>query len=379
VNIGNMEDFYKILQVHADAEDDMIQNAYRRLCKKYHPDLNRTPMAADAMVRINRAYETLGNPSQRRRYHEEWLRKRPVLTAPFSSRAAGTPEAVKAITDYFTLLSQGNLRGAYELISLADRGNFTYETYDEWQSAVGAIYEIGSFRIELFKKTPSFRLTGKTPTPAEEYTVIIVEKNRTTSEISEYSFVKMAVYEKGAWRVYLGYRSLTPLLLQFKSQAETLEEARLLTHWNRYRETTNLTLGLPNLQGLLRQMEPDIYRYTRYKRPFTLALIETALPRCMEDERMQNAVKTFAANLLREELRVIDTLGVLDGEGRILAAVLAETDKKSGAKALARLSKALARGVGSCFDVTPILRTGIAVYAGQGAEGLVEAAKREMK
>jgi curved DNA-binding protein CbpA len=374
-----MEDFYKILQVHADAEDDMIQNAYRRLCKKYHPDLNRTPLAADAMVRINRAYETLGNPSQRRRYHEEWLRGRQTSPGNIFARSTGTPEAAKAITDYFTLLSQGNLEGAYGLISLADQSNFSYDAFAEWQGAVGSIYEIGSFRIELFKKIPSFRLTGKTPSPAEEYTVIIVEKNRTTSEISEYSFVKMAVYEKGTWRVYLGYRSLTPLLLQFKNQAETLEEARLLTHWKRYRETTNITFGLPNLQGLLRQMEPDIYRYTRYKRPFSLALIETSLPRCMEDERMQKAVTAFTANLLREELRVIDTLGVLDDDGRILAAVLAETDKKSASRALGRLIKALGRGVGACFDVAPILRTGLAVYAGQGAAGLIEAAKRDMK
>jgi curved DNA-binding protein CbpA len=374
-----IEDFYKTLQVHADAEDDMIQNAYRRLCKKYHPDLNRTPMAADAMVRINRAYEILGNPSKRRRYHDEWMRGRQSAAGQIFSRAAGTPEAAQVITEYFTFLSQGNLREAYGLISLADRNNFSYDAYAEWQDAVGAIYEIGSFRTELFKKIPSFRLTGKNPAPAEEYTVIIVEKNRATSEISEYSFVKMAVYEKGTWRVYLGYRSLTPLLLQFKSQAETLEEARLLTHWKRYRETTHIALGLPNLAGLLRQMEPEIYRFSRYKRPFSLALIETSLPRCMEDERMQGAVTAFAANLLREELRVVDTLGVLDDDGRVLAAILAETDKKSGAKALARLTKALAKGVGSCFDVTPILRTGFAVYSGQGAEGLVALAKREMK
>ena len=39
-------DPYKVLQVDPEAEDEVIQAAYRRLARKYHPDLAKTPDAA---------------------------------------------------------------------------------------------------------------------------------------------------------------------------------------------------------------------------------------------------------------------------------------------------------------------------------------------
>ncbi|MDR3121260.1 MAG: DnaJ domain-containing protein, partial [Clostridiales bacterium] len=35
------EDYYSVLQVHYRADSDMISGAYRRLSKKYHPDVNK--------------------------------------------------------------------------------------------------------------------------------------------------------------------------------------------------------------------------------------------------------------------------------------------------------------------------------------------------
>jgi hypothetical protein len=126
-------------------------------------------------------------------------------------------------------------------------------------------------------------------------------------------------------------------------------------------------------------MEPDIFRYQRYRRPFSLAVIETALPPALDDDRLRSAVVAYAANFIRENLRVIDTLGVLDEEGQVLAAILAETDRRSSKQALHRLTKLLFRGVGSCFDVAPVLYTGLANYNGQDAGALIEAARAAVK
>src|SRR3954462_8333968 len=56
---------YKILQVDTEAEDEVITAAYRRLARKYHPDLAATPDAPARMAAINAAWELIGDPGKR--------------------------------------------------------------------------------------------------------------------------------------------------------------------------------------------------------------------------------------------------------------------------------------------------------------------------
>lgn len=61
----NIPDPYKVLQVDPEAEDEVIEAAYRRLAKKYHPDVSPGPDAQERMVRINQAWELLRDPTRR--------------------------------------------------------------------------------------------------------------------------------------------------------------------------------------------------------------------------------------------------------------------------------------------------------------------------
>jgi curved DNA-binding protein CbpA len=64
-------DPYKVLQVDSEAEDEVIQAAYRRLARKYHPDLAETPEAATRMAAINAAWELIGEPDARKAYDRQ--------------------------------------------------------------------------------------------------------------------------------------------------------------------------------------------------------------------------------------------------------------------------------------------------------------------
>jgi molecular chaperone DnaJ len=61
-------DFYEILGISRNADQDDIKRAYRRLARKYHPDVNKDPGAEDTFKEINRAYEVLSEPEVRARY-----------------------------------------------------------------------------------------------------------------------------------------------------------------------------------------------------------------------------------------------------------------------------------------------------------------------
>jgi DnaJ-class molecular chaperone len=63
------QDYYKTLDLSRAATSDDIKHAYRRLARKYHPDLNPgDPSALDRMEDLNRAYEVLADPQKRAEY-----------------------------------------------------------------------------------------------------------------------------------------------------------------------------------------------------------------------------------------------------------------------------------------------------------------------
>ena len=63
-------DYYDILGVDRNASKEDLKTAYRRLARKYHPDVNKEPGAEEQFKEINRAYEVLSEPETRSRYDQ---------------------------------------------------------------------------------------------------------------------------------------------------------------------------------------------------------------------------------------------------------------------------------------------------------------------
>ncbi len=63
------KDYYEILEVDKNATVEEIKSAYRKLAKKYHPDLNKNDRnAKNKFIELQKAYETLKDPKKRKQY-----------------------------------------------------------------------------------------------------------------------------------------------------------------------------------------------------------------------------------------------------------------------------------------------------------------------
>ena len=79
------KDYYATLGVKKDAGQEEIQKAYRKLARKYHPDVNKDPQAEVKFKEIGEAYEVLKDPEKRQKYDQfgsAWNRARQTGAPP---------------------------------------------------------------------------------------------------------------------------------------------------------------------------------------------------------------------------------------------------------------------------------------------------------
>ena len=64
------KDLYNILEIEKGANEQEIKRAYRRLARKYHPDVNKEAGAEDKFKEVQSAFDVLSDPQKRARYDQ---------------------------------------------------------------------------------------------------------------------------------------------------------------------------------------------------------------------------------------------------------------------------------------------------------------------
>jgi preprotein translocase subunit Sec63 len=106
-------DYYGLLQVDPRADTEVIEAAYRRLARKWHPDANPDPEAAERMRALNEAYAVLGDPARRQAYDAERVGRAaghpPLPLGTLALVAVAGVAGVAVGTRLFAVLGRGGL------------------------------------------------------------------------------------------------------------------------------------------------------------------------------------------------------------------------------------------------------------------------------
>jgi curved DNA-binding protein len=112
-------DYYKVLGVDRSASQEEISKAYKRMARKYHPDLNKSPDAEKRFKEINEAHEVLKDPETRKRFDTlgaNWKHGAPFEPPPgwgpnVHYEFHGSPGGGGGFSDFFDAIFGGGMGG----------------------------------------------------------------------------------------------------------------------------------------------------------------------------------------------------------------------------------------------------------------------------
>lgn len=158
-------DYYDVLGVPRDADSEQIQQEYRKLARRYHPDINKDPSAEDRFKEVSEAYEVLSDPDTRRRYDQFGPGFRQVPPGHEQQRARARPgggtrvrftEGDFDFEDLFGGLFGGQTRGRGRGQDVQVRLPLT-----PWEAALGATVPVMTPAGEAKVRVPPGTSSGR--------------------------------------------------------------------------------------------------------------------------------------------------------------------------------------------------------------------------
>lgn len=118
-----MPSLYDILGVEQDADIEVLRRAYRKLARRYHPDVNPDPRSHDLMARINEAFATLTDPDRRNEYDA-------MLTGGFGQRINTTTSTKKPLQVRLIRRLKAHRTPVYSITFSPDTGQMITSSFD---------------------------------------------------------------------------------------------------------------------------------------------------------------------------------------------------------------------------------------------------------
>jgi diguanylate cyclase (GGDEF)-like protein len=335
------EDYYKILQVHFMAEQEVIESAYKRLSKKYHPDVNKSINAEETMKNINKAYEILNNPVTRKQYFIRWLEKYSGLDRIQNSQTTThlidfSFEPIKnVLIEYLNFITKHEFDSAFELISENDKKCIPRKDFIKWQTVVSEVFELKSFECCVKNVYSDINIKHCFFETVVDFNVKAVEINNIMDMLEKDEFSKSVVLENNMWRIFLGYKELGSIINKFDDLAN-LKKQKLKNKKKLQRQSNiDSKLGLLNKKGFTEKAQNEQTRHDRYGNVFSIILCE--FDECDKwSEIRYNAVRQVA-EVINSSLRSLDLSCRWKGKKFII--LLPETDSASANKVACKIQK----------------------------------------
>lgn len=162
------KDYYKIMGVARDASQDEIKRVYRRLARKYHPDVSKEPNAEEKFKELQEAHEVLRDPEKRAAYDQlgsQWrsgqeFRPPPNWGKEFEFSGSGGGD--EGFSDFFSSLFGTRTPFGQQYAPRGGRGGYAAAGEDhsaKIQIEVEDAFRGGPLTIEL--QTPQMEANGR--------------------------------------------------------------------------------------------------------------------------------------------------------------------------------------------------------------------------
>ena len=365
-------DYYKILRIGYDARKEDIISSYRRLCKIYHPDINRDPGAIEIMKQINLAYSTLFNDMSRAEYNRTY--RRGSVRGEGSVRDERTVQDEKKahsiMDDYFKSLMAGDFERAYHALSLYDRQYVTMQSFCKWRKAVQRVYTMRGYKINDIGENTSLTLENGKTVPAKKLYIDVTEKNNSGQKLESSKITKFAVSENGFWRVFIGYRDLNEIAKTFENLSIQQEQGEIAKMWEEYCEDMYRDMNILSLRGFLKRADKELYRFKRYSQPMALACIKVKPVGGRMSEQALANINEAAAEIITKSVRDTD-IAAYTGNG-IFVILYVELKKRHASSVLRRLVSNVERGISSPAAPKINVSSSFSIYTGGELKNYIE-------
>lgn len=344
-----LQDYYKTLQVHPQAELEVIEAAYKRLAKKYHPDVAKAGVGEGdlTMQLINEAYEVLKDANRRQTYHEAWQKafaKVPVDGGSQQRVPAALQQAVllaqAVLTKYFEAIQGERYEVAYQLLCGKDRRLIRLELFTRWQQSVRRIFALQNFSVQ-----PGIVEMPHATAPISEgmslrFIIMTVDYNCLMERLEQDAFERRVRKEGRSWSVCLDNDNIEGAIARY-AELITLLETRttMKVYVDSYSKHDSVT-GIYNKRGIIELIEREGLRHSRYGRRFSLLMLGVA-PVKAGDAKYLEGTSDHVANALVRSLRELDSIG--RWQEHVFVVMMPETDLRGALLAAQKLRRQLNR------------------------------------